>query len=102
MKAKCRAKEKQQENGTGLVAKEEETENIFMASSSTEFHPSSVFLVDSGCLNHMTGDRILFSSLDESLQVSVRFGDNKEMKVHGIGIVTVHTHVGDQKNLNGV
>lgn len=61
-----------------------------MASSSTEIHSNSVWLIDSGCPIYMIGDKMLFSSLDESLKVSVRLGDNKEMKVHSVGIVTVN------------
>lgn len=64
MKAECRAKEKQPEKGTSLVAKEKDTENIFMESSSTESHSNSVWLVDSGCSNHITGDKTLFSNMD--------------------------------------
>lgn len=45
---------------------------------------------------------MLFSSLDESMKVSVRLRDNKEMKVHVVGTVTVHTHTGDKKKLQGV
>lgn len=45
----------------------------------------------------MTGDKSLFSSLDESLRVSVRLGDNKEMKVLGVGTVSVSTQSGELK-----
>ncbi|KAH7655517.1 RNA-directed DNA polymerase protein [Dioscorea alata] len=101
MKAECRSKEKQQDDA-GLVAGEEDAGYLFMASNAAETQPNSVWLVDSGCSNHMTGDRTLFSSLDESLKINVRLGDNKEMKVLGIGVVTVHTQGGDQKKLHDV
>lgn len=73
-----------------------------MASNSTESQSNSIWLVDSGCSNHIIGDKTLFNSLDESMQVSVRLGGNKEMKVHGVGTMIMRTHAEDQKKLQGV
>lgn len=73
-----------------------------MASYSTGEQSSSVWLIDSGCSNHMTGDKSLFSSFDESLSITVRLGNDKEMKVCGEGTVAVSTSTGTQKKLHGV
>lgn len=64
-----------------MVSEEEEASNVFVASSSSGTSTSSMWLVDSGCSNHMTGKRSLFTSLVESQRVSVRLGNNKEMMV---------------------
>lgn len=69
----------QPKKGAGLIAEEDGTRNIFMASSSIESQSNLGWLIDSGCSNHMTGDKTLFNSLDESMEVNVRLGDNKEM-----------------------
>ncbi|KAH7670324.1 RNA-directed DNA polymerase protein [Dioscorea alata] len=73
-----------------------------MASNKAEPHSNSVWLIDSGCSNHMTCDKTLFSSLDESMKVSVRLGDNKEKKVEGVGVVTILSQSGDEKRLHGM
>lgn len=45
---------------------------------------------------------MLFSNIHESLKVNVRLGDNKEMKVHGVGTMTVSTQSRVQKKLHGM
>lgn len=102
MKAKCRLREKQPEIGDGPIEKESEAGNLFMASNSTEAHSNSVWLIDSGCSNHMIGDKLLFRSLDKSLKISMRLGDNKEIKVLGVGTIIVNTQSVVQKKLHGV
>lgn len=102
MKAECRMREKQQETSASLIAEESKATNFFMVCSSTGVHQNPVWLIDSGCSNHMTGDKCMFSDLDETLRVSVRLGDNKEMDVHGVGTVTMHTKTGSLKKLHGV
>lgn len=102
MKAECRVREKQPEKGAGLVVEEGDAGNLFMASCSTEVQSNSVWLIHSWCSNHITGDRLLFSNLDELLKVFMRLGDNKEMKVHGVGTVIVNTQSGAQKKLHRV
>lgn len=39
----------------------------------------------------MNGDKVLYSSLDESQRTIVRLGNDKEMMVQGVGIVSVST-----------
>lgn len=73
-----------------------------MASNSTDIQSSTMWLIDFGYSNYMTGDRLLFSDLDESLKIIVRLGDDKEMKVCGVGTVAVNTQSGIQKGLQGV
>ncbi|XP_039119130.1 uncharacterized protein LOC120255359 [Dioscorea cayenensis subsp. rotundata] len=103
--AECKMREKQQELGANLMAKESEAGNLFMVRSFSETqqtYQKSVWLIDSGCSNHMTGDKSLFSSLDESLKISVRLGDNKEMKVQGVGTVSMNTQSGERKSVHDV
>ena len=45
-----------------------------------------VWFLDSGCSNHMCGDRTIFSQLDEKFQHSVKLGNTK-MNVLGKGSV---------------
>lgn len=66
-----------------------------MASCSTGEQSRTVWLIDSGCSNHMTRDKSLFSSLDELMSITVRLGDDKQIKVCGEGIVVVNTSAGN-------
>ncbi|XP_062014079.1 uncharacterized protein LOC133730517 [Rosa rugosa] len=45
------------------------------------------WFLDSGCSNHMCGDRSLFSELDESFRQMVKLGNNTRMSVAGKGSV---------------
>lgn len=58
--------------------------------------------MDSGCSNHMSGERNLFRNLDESFKIGVRLGDNKEISVEGKGTVALNTLQGGVKLLHNV
>src|SRR3954465_10718088 len=47
--------------------------------------------MDSGCANHMTGDKELFTEekLSQSSQKYITFGDNNKGKVTGLGKVAI-------------
>jgi hypothetical protein len=42
-----------------------------------------------GASNHMTGNRAVFSELDESVKGTVRFGDNSVVEITGRGTVLI-------------
>ena len=44
-----------------------------------------VWLLDSGCSNHMCGNKLWFSDLDEEFRQSVKLGNNSKMTVLGKG-----------------
>jgi hypothetical protein len=51
------------------------------------------WLIDSGCSQHMTGDKKwFFSPTPLSHKEYVTFGDNKKGKVLGIGVIKVNNH----------
>lgn len=45
------------------------------------------WFLDSGCSNHMCGDRTMFNELDEKFRHSVKLGNNTKMDVIGKGSV---------------
>lgn len=45
------------------------------------------WFLDSGCSNHMSGDKELFSNVDMEFKHSVKLGNNKRMEVSGKGSV---------------
>ena len=60
-------------------AEENEHSNLFMALNKAENSAVSVWLVDSGCSNHMTRMKSLFNELNEAYKLKVTLGDNKEL-----------------------
>ena len=67
---------------------EKEEEMLLM--SYVEMHEAKrkyAWFLDSGCSNHMCGDRAIFSRLDESFKHSVKLGNNTRMEVTGKGDV---------------
>ena len=53
-----------------------------------------VWFVDSGCSNHMCGERSMFSSLDTTFTHNVKLGNNHKLMVSGKGVLKI--------TLNGV
>ena len=47
----------------------------------------AVWFLDSGCSNHMTGDRLWFFHLDETFRQAVNLGNNTKMAVMGKGSI---------------
>jgi len=52
----------------------------------------NLWYLDSGCSNHMSGDKSVFSVLDESFRDSVKFGNNSKVAAMGKGQVLIQTN----------
>lgn len=70
-------------------AEVEEETTLLMACHTKEEKTSNLWYLDSGCSNHMCGNKFLFSELDESFRDIVKFGDNSTVSVMGKGSVNV-------------
>jgi hypothetical protein len=46
-------------------------------------------VLDSGCTNHMTKERSMFSSYSPTTNENIIFGDNSKEKVIGLGKVAI-------------
>uniref|UniRef100_A0A251UJX2 Putative ribonuclease H-like domain-containing protein n=1 Tax=Helianthus annuus TaxID=4232 RepID=A0A251UJX2_HELAN len=89
----CQQKEENDRNGSALLH-EEETEGksddtMFMIFNIEEVIKDDCWYLDSGCSNHMTGNKNLFITLNESERREVRTGDNKKLEVLGCGDVLI-------------
>ncbi|XP_013594820.1 PREDICTED: uncharacterized protein LOC106302980 [Brassica oleracea var. oleracea] len=49
---------------------------------------TSIWYLDNGASNHMTGKREFFSNLDESIKGKVKFGDGSNVEIVGKGSIT--------------
>ncbi|KAJ4955119.1 hypothetical protein NE237_011902 [Protea cynaroides] len=83
---------KRQGEKYNLVEKEEEEEvSMLMVCHPTEVINKNLRYSDTGCSNHMCGDKSAFSNLDESYHDNVKFGDNLRISVMGKRKVTIQT-----------
>ena len=74
------------EKGAHYAELDEKEEMILM--SYVELNQSrkeDVWFLDSGCSNHMCGNKLWFSDLDEEFRQSVKLGNNSKMTVLGKG-----------------
>lgn len=72
------------EKAANYAKLDEEEEMLLM--SYMELHNSNrdeVWFLDSGCSNHMSGNKLWFSEIDESFRHSVKLGNNSRMAVIG-------------------
>jgi gag-polypeptide of LTR copia-type/Zinc knuckle len=74
--------------------KEQSDARLFMAYSECQKTAEDIWFIDSGCSNHMSGQRESFEDLDENYKLKVKLGDNKSIQVKGKGTVTINTSNG--------
>ncbi|CAL2241824.1 unnamed protein product [Prunus armeniaca] len=53
---------------------------------------SSTWYLDSGCSNHMSGSKKLFSNMDESFRYNVKLGNNSSLCVMGKGNIRIEVN----------
>ncbi|GAU39052.1 hypothetical protein TSUD_396570 [Trifolium subterraneum] len=74
---------------------------LLMVTTNTSEDQSTLWYLDTGCTNHMTGHRDWLLELDETFKSTVKFADNSTISVEGKGKVMVtrkngnHTFVTD-------
>jgi hypothetical protein len=85
---------KKPEEGQANVVEEKDNEKgnevrLLMTKTNENSDASQIWILDSGCSNHMSGFKHLFEDLDESYKKAVKLGDDKEIRVKGKGRVVV-------------
>lgn len=63
---------------------------------------STLWYLDNGASNHMTGQYSKFDELDESVVGQVKFGDGSIVQIKGKGSVTLKCKNGEIRKLNEV
>ena len=63
---------------------------------------SSLWYLDSGCRNHMTGNLDIFVELDSGFTSQVKLGDGKLQNAEGKGTIAVYTRGGNRKLIDDV
>jgi hypothetical protein len=58
--------------------------------------------LDTGAMNHMTGQHEFFSTLDSGVKGSIKFTDTSTVKVKGVGSIIFKARTGEHRLLIGV
>ncbi|KAM0826297.1 hypothetical protein ACQ4PT_068956 [Festuca glaucescens] len=117
----CRKAKRDREQQANLVQAEEDQAPVMMMAVVTEtvaVAPQAVYLneekvipasrtdglwyFDTGASSHKTGQKFVFSSLDETVHGTVRFGDGSVVSICGKGSVVFRGQSGDQRVLADV
>ena len=80
----------------------ESTSSMFLACHTMHEPSASVWLLDSGCSNHMLGNKNLVSNFDQSVKTEVKLGTDKNVDVDGKGVVNILTKQGESKTTSEV
>jgi hypothetical protein len=80
----------------------ENSGGMFLSCHKTEQQPKDLWLLDSGCSNHMTGNRELLSNIDSSIASNITLGNDYLVKVQGRGTVPILTKQNVKKDISNV
>lgn len=81
----------------------EDDEKLFMAQISyVKEQQHHLWFVDSGCLNHMTSYKSIFSNFNETQKQNVQLGNVKVLQVKGKGMIRLKINLGKYKFLHNV
>ncbi|RDX98766.1 hypothetical protein CR513_18269, partial [Mucuna pruriens] len=61
-----------------------------------------IWYLDTGCSNHMCGKKELFSSLNETVKSTVKFGNNTNIPILGKGRIAIKLKDGSQNFISDV
>jgi hypothetical protein len=104
--SECRKKQEDLNRGRANVTNIEEgtSESMFFSCQVTEEARNShdLWLLDSGCNNHMTSNKDLFSNLDNSVTSQIKLGDDYQKKVLGKGVIYILTKQDEKKDIHDV
>jgi hypothetical protein len=91
--SECRKKQANHLSGRAHVSNHtrENSRGMFLSCHKTEQQPKDLWLLDSGCKNHMTGNKDLLSCIDSSISSDITLGNDYLVKVQGKGTVPILT-----------
>ncbi|XP_039118800.1 uncharacterized protein LOC120254852 [Dioscorea cayenensis subsp. rotundata] len=75
---------------------------LFMASSEDTNERGDMWLIDSGCSNHMSGNRMIFQNLEEVSNQTIRLGDGNILQVGRISSIVLRSDCGRTNTLTDV
>ena len=102
--SECRKKQADQISGKAHVTNHtgNNSAGMFLSCHTTEQQPKDLWLLDSGCSNHMTSNKELLSSIDSSISSDITLGNDHLVKVQGRGTVPILTRQNVKKDISNV
>ena len=94
----CRKKISKQGNQRANVSIEN-TNSMFLACNNMHESSNKVWLLDSGCSNHMTCNKNLVTNLDQFVTTEINSGTEKTVDVDGKGEINILTKNGGPKTI---
>ena len=91
-----------QKEDSSYIAKDEASGRLFYSCMNIKEESQDIWYVDSGCSNHMTGNKDAFVSLENGHISQVKLGDGKFQKIEGKGVISVKTKQGNSKFIHDV
>ena len=85
-----------------LMAMVEEVSDLLLHGSEGASFDPTLWYLDSGATNHMSGCRNFFYELDESTSGFVKFGDNSRIQIEGKGVIEINKKNGEILRLSNV
>jgi len=73
-----------------------------MATTSNETPNNQTWYLDTGCINHMCGQKDLFADLDDSFRTKVKFDDGRFVSVARKGQILITLKNGDHRYIYDV
>lgn len=101
-KSECKTNLNKNRGMKSNFAEKEEEVSLLMACHAKEEVHQNLWYLDTGCSNHMCGDKSMFSDLDESFRNTVTFGDNSKVSIMGKGSVKIHTKENSNQIISNV
>ena len=82
--------------------KESEEEFLFFSCMNAECEPHNLWYLDSGCSNHMSGNKDIFVELNNNYSSQVKLGDGNLQCAQGKGVIAVQTQKGIKRYISYV
>jgi hypothetical protein len=100
--SECRKKQADHLSGRACVSNHtgETSRGMFLSCHKTEEQPKDLQLLDSGCRNHMTGNKELLSCIDSSISSDITLGNDYLVKFQGKGTIPILTKHNVKKDIN--
>ena len=89
------------ENQYRNIGENSSPKSLFLASNSF-VEDENTWYLDTGCNNHMCGKKQLFSSLDETVNSTIKFGNNTHIPIFGKGRISIKLKGGSHNFISNV
>ena len=87
----CKDKRQQHYDEEAKTTYQEKEDHMFVATCFSSMESCERWLIGSGCTNHVTYNKKLFTQLGEASSSKVRMGDGKHIAVKGKGTIAIST-----------